>query len=227
VHITFRDFLTALLTADVEMYPDDELYGFRACLRQAFERYGIKPASRARRPEPGVWTRSGSRKERALDYSRCHPAALEHDPTEMARFIWENRKPLELMDGADTKVLTVSPCWRVGIDGFHLRETVAQYVQTLRLRASELDEIRIDKPKGMSPETEIALHGGGVLVFDEHGQVKYHIHNRLNSPEKQSGRIAHLFRQGFYDPEFASQRRFAQMHRRRMFGRPVDSRERW
>jgi len=145
----------------------------------------------------------------------------------MARFIWENREPLGLMEGAETRVVSVNPCWRVGIDGFHLRETVAQYVQSLQIKASELGEVKVKRPDGMPPETEVTLYGGGVLVFDEHGRVKYHIHNHVNNPEEQTRRLKSLFERGYYDPEIASQRRFARLHRQRMLKMPVDAAERW
>jgi hypothetical protein len=45
---------------------------------------------------------------------------------EVFRFIWDNRDKLQLRDGAYTEVLSVRPSTRTGVDGFVVRETVAQ-----------------------------------------------------------------------------------------------------
>ena len=47
-------------------------------------------------------------------------------------------------------------------------------------------------------DREVFIHGGGTLIFDEWGQLKYHVHNRLNSYDKQSARIAYLAESGYY-----------------------------
>ena len=49
--------------------------------------------------------------------------SMRSDKDEVFRFVWENRKALELRKGAYTQVLSVRPCTRVGTDGFTLRET--------------------------------------------------------------------------------------------------------
>ena len=50
VHLEFGDFLSALLTADAQVRPDDARYRFRDHLRSSFERYGITPASQRHVP---------------------------------------------------------------------------------------------------------------------------------------------------------------------------------
>ena len=45
VHLDFGDYLSAILTADAEIRPNDNTYGFREELRKSFLEYGIKPAS--------------------------------------------------------------------------------------------------------------------------------------------------------------------------------------
>ena len=37
-----------------------------------------------------------------------------------------------------------------------------------------------------------------MLVFDEYGRLKFHIHNRLNSFDRQSERISYLAETGYY-----------------------------
>ena len=55
VHMEFRDYLSALLTADREIRPDDSTYRFRDHLRDSFKAYGIVPSSVGGGEEPGIW----------------------------------------------------------------------------------------------------------------------------------------------------------------------------
>src|SRR5262249_10785894 len=50
--IEFRDFLSALLTADTELRPNDGKYHYRRILLKSFADYGIKPTSKGAK---GVW----------------------------------------------------------------------------------------------------------------------------------------------------------------------------
>ncbi len=72
------------------------------------------------------------------------------DREEVFRFIWENRGTdgLEIHKDGYVEVQSVRPCTRIGPDGFVLRETVAEYVQILTLRADELPAaLKITPPK--------------------------------------------------------------------------------
>jgi hypothetical protein len=63
----------------------------------------------------------------------------------------------------------------------------------------------------MPREQELMLYGGGTLIFDEYGRVKYHITNRVDHPERQTQRLKYLWEYGYYrDP--SSFRNFAQLH---------------
>ena len=124
----------------------------------------------------------------------------------MFRFLWENRRTLGLCEPAHTVVASVRPCLRVDEDGFTLRETVADYVQILTVRAGEVESIaipdskaRIRRPRGLSPGKTVRLLGGGALLFDEFGKLKYHIRNSLLNPSKQSRRLEYLHKAGFFD----------------------------
>jgi len=228
MHIEYGDFLSAMLTADHEIRPDDSDYHLRRHLRGTFGAFGFRPASTLRQPEPGLWKRTDCESPgNKLDFSRCHFEPMQNDPTEVARFVWENRHPLKLHEVAFTRVLSVSPCWRIGADGFHLRETVAQYIQVLLLKAHELPEMQIEPPATMAPDTNVTLHGGGTLIFDEYGQLKYHIHNRVDRPDTQQKRIDYLFKQGYYFQAQAALRPFAQMHRARALGAHLRTAEGW
>ena len=83
----------------------------------------------------------------------------------------------------------------------------------------------------------IPLYGGGTLIFDEYGRLKFYIHNLLKNPKRQQRRLDHLFANGIL-PERASDRSaslnqgsrrsrdFSSLHRLRGFdaGNP---REEW
>jgi hypothetical protein len=200
VHLCFSDYLSALVTADREINPDDSRYGFRKQVLKSFAKFGIQPASKFGGVEPGVWGDPEMENRGAIVYDRTHFESMQRDPEEVFRFIWENRKELRLREGAFTRVQSVRPCVRVGDDGFVLRETVAEYIQILRIMPSELKRLGFADPgpKLLPRDREVFLCGGGVLILDEYGRLKFHIHNRLDSSKSQSARIKYLAEQGYY-----------------------------
>ena len=217
--IEFCDFLSALLTADREMRPDDSKFKFRQTLRESFVDYGMEPTSKSG-AEPGTWEPLPA--HTTLVYDRMHLASLLTDEDEMFRFIWENRIALGLDKDAYTRVLSVRPSMRINPDdGFFLRETVAEYYQILNVVASELKHLGIRKPVDMPGEKHITLYGGGALIFDEFGHVKFHIRNKVLNPGRQTRRLKHLWRYGHFDTpqilekEAVPDHRFAQMHQER------------
>lgn len=227
VHLTFGDVLSAMLTADAEVRPDDSWILRRSELVRAFAGYGIAPSSRRADP-PGIW---GTPPE-GLSYARVHFESMRSDPEEVFRFLWENRRLLELSEEAYTKVTSVRPCVRVAPDGFTLHETVVEYSQKARLSKDELEAKRIHLPpvlaermavpvggaprararaadrvaddgKGPGPEVDpqaapplLPIEGGGTLIFDEYGRLKYHVRNRILSAARQTKRIDDLWRSG-------------------------------
>ncbi len=230
VDITFGDFLSALLTADMELLPDDGKYGYRKVLRRQFERWKILPASGQPEEvdaqlvsEPGVWQKPLTKEP--LNYDCVHRQSLEQNLDEVFRFLWENRRPLGMYEDAYTRVISVRPCVRIGPDGFVLRETVSEYRQSLDLEAGRLGEVckGMKKPEGMPDETLVRLHGGGVLVFDEFGHLKYHVRSRIDNPTRQYKRLEYLWRNGIRDrlkrygfsDGSPKGQRFAVMHDRR------------
>jgi hypothetical protein len=118
-------------------------------------------------------------------------------------------------------------------DGFVLRETVAEYYQQLRINADELKQYGIKTPPGMPEEFEVIIYGGGSLIFDEFGRVKFHIRNRILNPDRQTRRLKYLWEYGYFDPSLAAEdggfyggRRFADMHMKRFNIFPGMSNER-
>jgi hypothetical protein len=191
VDLTFADYLSAVLTADRELFPDDRPYGYRELLRQSFAAWGIVPAST--QPE-GTWESPKT----TLRYEGVHFESLQRDEDEVFRFLWENRKDLCMYEDAFTKVNWVRPVVRVGPDGFVLSETVAEYIQIIEIEAGRLDELDIDTPDDLPDDAPVTLYGGGTLLFDEFGQLKYEVHKSIDNETRQAEKIAHWWTSGTY-----------------------------
>lgn len=237
VHLELGDALSAAVTADLEVRPDDSRFELRTHLTREFLRWGIKPAS-ARRG--GIW----SAPPEDLRYDRVRADSMRTDKDEVFRFLWDNRKALQLREGAFTQVISVRPCTRVGRDGFVLRETVVEYYQVARLTPKELRARGIRPPdeylaalaasqtqaqSGANADDGDAaangdgdsvtpVYGGAVLIFDEYGRVKYWVHKDVFGA-RQSARLAYLWNEGYLvaDRGAAKYRpaRFSSIHLRR------------
>jgi hypothetical protein len=209
--MTFGDYLSALLTIDREVVPDDTKYGYRGALLKNFKNFDISPDADA--GIDGTWKRF----DKTLIYSRTHFDSMLRDKEEVFRFIWENRRALEIDERGYVEVQSVWPSFRIGPDGFTLRETVAEYVQIMTLQARELKAVlNIEPPRDLPATTRIRIYGGGALIFDEYGQIKYKISNRIEDRKRQTARLKYLWESGALDSEQKAGMRFAQLHRARM-----------
>lgn len=225
--IRFSDYLSALLTADSEVVPDDSKYEYRQKLRASFADYGVKPAPKANKE--GYWRPV----EGELTYDRTHFDSLMRDPNEIFRFIWDNRIKLKLEPDDDfsgkvyTKMQSVRPCIRVGPDGFTVRETVSEYVQMSTLSFSELDPLGLTKDIEVTipPDTEINLYGGGTLIFDEYGRLKYHVRNNVFSRTNQPRKIEYLWKYGYLANTAFKENVFSRMHMNRILSSRFDRTE--
>ncbi len=221
VDLKFGDYLSAVLTGDRRLRPDDSKYDLRGRLRRSFKAFGIEP--RGEPAEGGAWPHAPE----DLRYDGVHLASLQHDPDEVFRFLWDNRKRLELDEGAHTHVLSVRPCTRVDPDdGFTLHETVAEYVQIRRLRGDELKQVKVRQPDGMPADADVVLYGGGALVFDEFGRLKYHVCKAVGGDD-QSEQLRQRWLSGAFETDRRQVRRFAALHLRRADGLPAAPREDW
>jgi hypothetical protein len=219
VHLEFGDALSAVLTADLELRPDDSRFELRAHLIKEFGQYGIMPASNQK---SGIWSRPPD----DLRYNRVRFESMRSDKDEVFRFLWDNRGKLELRDGAFTQVISVRPCTRTGPDGFILRETVAEYYQVARLTPDELTSVCVAAPPDYLTSLETSrklsgavgvvedengpsaadgaddgddatpLYGGGVLIFDEYGRLKHWVHKDVFGA-RQTQRLEYLWNEGF------------------------------
>ncbi|MGR9249469.1 hypothetical protein [Rhizobium leguminosarum] len=210
VDLSFSDYLSALLTVDREVVPDDR-YGYRDALLANFKDFGIDPSSRA--DKDGSWLRCDDE----MIYSRTHFDSMLRDNEEVFRFVWENRKALNIGDIGYIEVQSVRPSVRIAPDGFVLRETIAEYIQVLTLTAGELrQDFKVDIPQDIEFWRSLRLLGGGTLVFDEYGQLKYQIANHLlkdrGDIKRQGDRLAYLWKQGFLESRKDRAGYFAALH---------------
>ena len=215
--ISFPDYLSALLTADYEVQVDDSKYHYRTLLRESFKSYGIQ-ATKTNGLEDNLWEMPN----RALDYRYTHFEALQRDKDALFRFIWQNRAALEVRSEAYTQVRSLRPCVRLSSDGFFVRETVGEYVEMVRMRADELRRYGIPKPEHMPADQQVTLFGGGVLIFDEFGRVKYHVKQNVKNVERQKRFLNYLWNTGFYTEKEPANKGFAAIHRARFLGAPVN-----
>jgi hypothetical protein len=256
VHLRFGDALSAALTADYEVRPDDSRFNLRRLMRESFAAFGFDPASKRK---DGRWNPPPE----GLNYDRVRCESMRSDKDEVFRFIWDNRDKLQLQHGAYTEVLSVRPSTRIGIDGFVVRETVVQYYQVARLTPEEMKQQKVkapreylrmlkeqlkqklDKHAAESDDDEqgaaaadvgdieadtTPLYGGAVLIFDEYGRVKFWVHNNVFGKDQQE-RLAYLWQAGLLEPGRGSTRlratRLSTLHRLRAMGIRLDQRDRW
>ena len=218
VNMSFRDFLTALLTVDRQIAPDPGQYRYREHIVDAFARYRITPVT----PD-GCWEPPKLSKGQILRYGYSGHAEMMWDREAVMRFLWENRDPLEVNPDALTIVNFVRPSVRTGADGLLLRETIVEYFQLFDVMGRDLKALKIKKPVDMPADAPVRLLGGGTLVFNDYGGLKFHIGSGVLS-KKQSKRVETFWSAG---TEAIGLRRFEALHRQRMLGGAVRDRGGW
>jgi hypothetical protein len=195
VDFTFGDFLAAVIAADEEVAPNDDLH-YRDALRAAFDAFGISAPA----PLPFAITTANAPTYRAFSY-----AALRSDPDEAFRFLWDNAALLGIAGDYYLHVENVRPSVRVGPRGFVVSESLVDYVQELIVTRSELDTLaaKVDSalraPADIPGDTQLKLFGGGTIVFDEFGAIKYHHVKPLTDWGRQMRRLQYLVTSGQWD----------------------------
>lgn len=234
VHITFPDYLSALLTVYAEFHETADGVDAGEVLLDSFRSVGIDPVVDA----------GGSGKswrdhryhrfdaaEHPVNYDHVRLEQIQTDRDEAFRFVFANHEAFDLDEDAYTRVLSVRPAVRVSPeDGFTVRETVIECLQRLQPTGAELKCILKNKKKlrdGRTGAREVIdmldetatydLRGGSTIVLGDNGQVKYSIRKHL-IPNRNLNRISDYVR--------ARQQRsrsggFARLHRGR---RPPDER---
>ena len=214
VNMDFQDFLSAILTSDWQVCPDDQPYEYRKILIETFDEYGIEPAYNSSF-EPGVWGPGFEASE--IKFGAANLDALHSNPEAIYKFIWDNQTSLKIAKGIFTRVNSVRPVWRVGPSGFTQRETVAEYYQLNKTATiSDLKSLGVKVPDFMTPAMQVEVLSGGTLIFDEFGRLKFHIYNRLSS-DTQHDRLVSLWRNGSLRGN-GETNAFAKLHRDRAFG---------
>jgi len=219
VHLTFQDYLAGLLTADYELVGNDLKFGYRRDIIEAFAAYGIGSSSNH---QEGFWIPPQEAQQLRLE--RTDHEAMMTNGDEMFRFIWENRDALGISDDYYTLVQSVAPTVRVGPDGSLLSETIVQYIQSAEYRGRDLAKDGYRLPKEMRINSSVSLYGGGTLIFDVRGKLKYHIYNRLDNRERQNERLAYCWSNGiFRNGARMRTMSISNFHEDRMYGHDNDS----
>jgi len=191
VGILFGDFLRALITADADLVPDDDL-GYREALINAFRSRGIRPRDVFSYSEESLlWNSPAQNYGKDLqcdglvfDGTRAaSPATQKRNAVVLHRFADQNRKYLGLSERKDTrngKPVAIQPhsfhpLIRVGPDT-GLPE-VQFFVEFMQQRDELLDP---SDPKGQ----RFAFHGGTTVVFEQDGRVRYAIQKSLDNAER-------------------------------------------
>ncbi len=162
-----------------------------------------------------------------MRYEGTHFETLKRDPDAVFKFIWRNQKALGIDTTALTRVYFVRPCIRMGLDRFVVQETVAEYMQTIDYGTRELSKLGVRRSANLPRGQKIRLYGGGTLIFDEFGRLKFHIGTGVRS-RRQAARIRSLADGGYFlAPSQQDRRPFASLHRSRSYVTVDRRRESW
>jgi hypothetical protein len=229
VHIDFSDFLSAVLTADREVRPNDTRLALRSTLRETFMGFGVGPTRGG--DGEGCWSRveDGMLRHEGVRFSNA-----QSDPTEMFRLIWANRTKLQLPLTAYCRIADLAPCLRIAPeDGLPVRETIAICLQYVKVPASDLGQFGLRRPSGMPETTEVALEGGSTLILDEYGKLKYEITQPIPTKghrtpiRRTQRRLDFMWGSGAFLPGASLRTGLSAMHRTRALGNDVANQEAW
>ena len=232
VDLTFGDYVRALITADRDLVPDDDL-GYRIAFLQAFRRRGIYPEFvRNLSTESVCWSSPElelpirdcldqlsltwdlhANRRRAYETSKDNAIIMnkwlkQKINEEQARSLGFSRSET-LLVGKDTgklspfEVHSVRPVRRVGPDGQQRLDLVVEITQS------------------WVPEGGEKYRGGSTLIIDlEQGRIRYVVRKRVGHPQRistqQGFRMALAdtsIRSNYYDDITHGREPFAMLHR--------------
>ena len=255
VHVEFGDALSGALTADSEVRPNDARYDLRRHTRDAFKAFGFAPAARS---IDGTWdippadleyenVRFASMRTDKDEVFRLiwdNRKKLELRPGAFTQVLSVRLCTRMGEDGFALRE-TVAEYYQVA------RLTPAELLtRKIKLPDGLVDELkarksalRVRRAKALGGDengrSEISnddnelvtpLYGGGTLIFDDYGRLKYWIHNDVFG-QRQSARLEYLYGTGLLraGPEGArlSAARLSAVHRLRALGARKFPQEGW
>jgi hypothetical protein len=221
VHVEFGDALSGALTADLEVRPNDSRYHLRAHTRDAFKAYGFDPAAGT---ADGTWdlppadlTYENVRfesmrtdKDEVFRFLWDNRDKLELRPSAYTEVL-SVRPCTRVGEDGFTLRETVAEYYQVARltptelleckirlpDGFEDELKEFRFASLAR-RAKALGNEETKSFDGSDDGDEefvTPLYGGGTLIFNDYGRLKYWIHNDVFGG-RQSARLEYLYRAG-------------------------------
>jgi hypothetical protein len=180
VDIQFGEFLRAVITADMDLVPEDR-WGYRGALIDAFRSRGIVPEAVSSYSEDALcWLgpqSSGGQRPRCEGLSFDVMAPPDDRPRfikqlkTLHRFALKHARLFGLVPDQKVQVHSFRHIHRVGPDGQLLFELVVEFLQ--------------QKPVPLFPDDpklgSFPFRGGSTVLLDQHGYVRYVISKRLDN----------------------------------------------
>ena len=200
VDLTFGDYLRAVITADVEMVPNDER-GYRIAFLEAFRARGIYPQGvRSMSADSLLWRgpvdeadgtanlldRLGLR-EKVRDFSdkfkRFYTRSVMHGYLKKVRA--EFKEAMQAMGPDDMQVLGLDPALSFEVFSLHLSEKQGQYG---RIVPQVILTVTQEKPTSLYDDgtgPSILFEGGATVIIDpQYLKVNYVISKNIQSPDR-------------------------------------------
>jgi hypothetical protein len=189
VDITFGDYLRALVTADREAMPDDQM-GYRAELIHSFRSRGIRPEGVASYGEDVLaWEQYSGRSAAEFnpnfrsiwkDLNQFEDAPDHEQERRLYYGLWEKADDFKIALGLSpsykVSVRSLHPLYRVRPDGSLQRQIVAELIQ-------RRDHVEVE-PDNPAAGTFI-FRGGATVLIDRDGDVRYALCKPIDGEQGQ------------------------------------------
>jgi len=194
VDILFGDFLRALVTADSDLFPEDEV-GYRAALIDAFRARGIVPegvvsySEEALRWCPPEWPLGLPEPARCAGLS--YEAFSQTDEARKARNK-ENARCLYRFAKAHAEVLGLDPGSKIQVLSFHNVHRVGPSERVDFCMYAELCQRRPEPLDSNDPDAGMfEYRGGTTVILERDGSVRYAIRKSLSGTHS-AARLARI-----------------------------------